>query len=49
MCAPAAQAFGGYATVLMAAIAGLLVSIGLFLTLGKYPDEEQPEGLANAA
>ncbi len=45
----AAQAFGGYATVLLAAIAGLLVSIGLFLTLGKYPDEEQPEGLANAA
>jgi predicted MFS family arabinose efflux permease len=36
----AAQAFGGYTTVLNAAVVLLIVSIGLFLSLGKYPDEE---------
>lgn len=36
----AAQAFGGYTMVLNAAIVLLIVSIVLFLSLGKYPDEE---------
>ncbi len=36
-----AQAYGGYSIVLMTSVAMLLVSILLFLALGKYPSEEQ--------
>ena len=35
-----AQATGGYSAVIMLAIGMLVVSIGLFLLLGRYPDEE---------
>ena len=37
----AAKSLGGYSTVLTASAAALAVSIGLFLMLGRYPDEEQ--------
>ena len=37
----AAKILGGYSTVLIASAAALAVSIGLFLMLGRYPDEEQ--------
>ena len=35
-----AQAFQGYATMLSISVGLLLLSIVLFLLLGKYPDEE---------
>ena len=36
----AAQVFQGYDTVLMISVGLLLLSIVLFLSLGRYPDEE---------
>lgn len=36
----AAQAFGGYTTMLSISVGLLILSIVLFLALGKYPDEE---------
>ena len=36
----AAQAAGGYATVLTISIGLLVLCIGLFLALGKYPEQE---------
>ncbi len=36
-----AQATGGYATILSAAIGVLVVCIAMFLALGRYPDEAQ--------
>lgn len=38
-----AQAYQGYTVILVLSVAMLLVSIGLFLALGKYPDESTAE------